>query len=234
MAEFSVIIPAYNEGKTIFQNLMIVSETMETGNLDFEIILVDDGSSDDTFDEAKRAANSSQKIKVVHYEHNAGKGTAFKKGFENSSGKDIALLDADLDFHPSQLLKMLNVLQQTGADIVIGSKYHTESKVNYPFLRRIMSKGYAFLVKLLFKMPFRDTQSGIKVFKREILGSVLPYMTKSKGYAFDVEILLAAYKQGAQINEYPVILNFVKNKQGFPLKMVLNLFTETLRVRLKS
>jgi len=125
-------------------------------------------------------------------------------------------------------------LQQTGADIVIGSKYHTESKVNYPFLRRIMSRGYAFLVKLLFKMPFRDTQSGIKVFKREILESVLPSMTRSKGYAFDVEILLAAYKQCAHIIEHPVVLNFVKNKQGFPLKMVLNLFAETIKIRFKS
>ncbi len=234
MTRLSVIIPAYNEGETIFQNLLTVSKTIRAANIDFEIILVDDGSSDNTFVEAKRASEYSKQIRIVHHEHNAGKGTAFKTGFQNSTGKYIALLDADLDFHPSQLLKMLNALQQANADIVIGSKYHRESKMNYPFLRRIMSKGYAFLVKLLFKMPFRDTQSGIKVFKREILESVLPSMLRSKGYAFDVEILLAAYKQGAHIIEHPVVLNFVKNKRGFPLKMVLNLFAETIKIRLKS
>jgi dolichol-phosphate mannosyltransferase len=234
MTEFSVIIPAYNEGETIFQNLMIVSETIRADNIDFEIILVDDGSFDNTFAEAKRASEHCREIRVIHYEHNAGKGTAFRTGFKNSSGKYIALLDADLDFHPSQLLKMLNALKRTGADIVMGSKYHPESKVNYPFLRRIMSKGYAFLVKLLFKMPFRDTQSGIKVFKREILGSVLSSMTKANGYAFDVEILVAAYKQNARIIEHPVVLNFVKNRRGFPVRMVLNLFAETIKIRFKS
>jgi hypothetical protein len=129
-------------------------------------------------------------------------------------------------------LDLGNYLQQTGSDIVIGSKYHPESKIDYPFLRKIMSQGYVFLVRLLFNMPFRDTQSGIKVFHREILESVLPFVN-SRGYAFDIEMMLTAYKKGARIIEHPVVLNFGKNK-AIPMKMIFNLFSETLKIRLKS
>jgi glycosyltransferase involved in cell wall biosynthesis len=229
MVELSVIIPVYNEGEIIFQNLMTLSEIMEAGNLDFEIIVVDDGSLDNTFDEVKRAAASSHKIKAVHYEHNAGKGNAFKTGFENSRGKYIALFDADLDYHPSELLKMYNSFRQTDTDIIIGSKYHPDSKIDYPFIRKIMSRGYAHFARLLFGMPFRDTQSGIKIFKREALKSVLPSLI-SKGFAFDLEILLAAYKAGLKITEHPVVLNFKLSKSGFPLTMAFNLLTETFKI----
>ncbi|MBN2654022.1 MAG: glycosyltransferase family 2 protein [Nitrospirae bacterium] len=226
----SIIMPAYNEGDVIFENLLKVDSVISKVMSDFEIIIVDDGSTDDTLKQAERAVQESGRIKIVHTDINYGKGNAFRSGVENSIGEYTALLDADLDLPPDQLLPMLNRLKEKRADIIIGSKYHEESRIKYPFTRKLMSRCYALLNKALFGMPLHDTQSGIKIFKRETLDNVLP-LVKTKGYAFDIEILVNAYEKGAAIVEYPVNLDFRSKKHSsMPLKMAFDILSDTFRV----
>lgn len=232
MRGISVIIPAFNEGHHIRRNLLLTAETMVQSGVTFEVILVDDGSTDNTSAEATEATRQHPAIRLISYAKNAGKGFAFKKGCGLSKYSEIALLDADLDYHPDHVLRLHQFLEQTGADIVIGSKHHPESVIHYPPLRLFLSKVFAFAVKILFCLPVRDTQSGIKLFKRSALAGILQN-SFSTGFAFDLELLATANTQGLIIRECPVQLKFHHGKHPLPLSMMTRLFRETIRIWLR-
>ena len=204
----SVIMPSYNEGAHIRKNVVETWETLEKVWGDsFEIIVVDDGSSDNTHAEALAASNMRSRVKVVHYADNRGKGGALKEGFSNAAGDYIVFLDADLDLHPSQIPALFKVMEESGAQVVIGSKHHPSSALKYPAHRRIISRVYATALKLLFKLPVRDTQTGIKIFKAEVLKRIFPKVVCAR-YAYDLEILANAHRLGYTIAETPIVLNF--------------------------
>ena len=139
-----------------------------------EIILVSDGSKDNTVSEARRASTDIDSIKVVEYSNNAGKGQALKSGFAHAKGELVAFLDADLDIHPRQIQTLFHIMDKTHADVVIGSKYHSASKVNTPKRRKLISLIYKIILFVLFRLPLRDTQAGLKLFKTEVLEKVFP------------------------------------------------------------
>lgn len=205
--KLSVIMPAYNEGHHIYNNLQETVKVFEEAGVEYEIILVSDGSIDNTCTESERAALHFPRIKVVDLSRNHGKGHAMKEGVSQASGEIIVLLDADLDLHPRQLDTLFAVMRKEQADVVIGSKRHPESKLDYPLQRRIISNIYAAILFLLFRLPLRDTQSGLKIYRREVLDKVFQIIL-SKRFAFDVEILANAHRQGYKIVESPLILEF--------------------------
>ncbi|MDX9714926.1 MAG: glycosyltransferase family 2 protein [Dissulfurispiraceae bacterium] len=228
--ELSIIMPAYNEGRVICDNLLEVDKVIGKDISDFEIVVVDDGSTDNTYEQAAQAAAGHGRIRLVRLNRNCGKGEAFKAGFSASSGAFVALLDADLDLPPGQLVPMLCRLKNENADIIIGSKYHPDARIRYPFTRKLMSRCYALLNRTLFGLSLSDTQSGIKIFKREVLDAVLP-LVKTSGYAFDIEILTTAFEKNALIMEHPVVLEYRSKKHSpMPLKMAKDLLADTLRV----
>ena len=205
--KISVIMPAYNEGDNIYHN---ISETVRVFNnlrSPYEIIVVDDGSRDNTYQEAQRAAEIYPTVLVKKNDDNQGKGSSLKYGFQLATGELIVFLDADLDLHPEQLDTLFQVMDQTGSDVVIGSKRHPHSQLNYPLDRKIISNIYALLLRLLFRLPLKDTQTGLKIYKTEVLRKIFPRIL-CKGYAFDVELLANAHGFGYKITEAPVILNF--------------------------
>jgi len=133
--------------------------------------------------------------------------------------------------HPRQIWTLYEVMQQTRADVVIGSKRHPESKLDYPLQRRFVSWGYFSLVHLLFGLPIHDTQTGIKLFRREVLEQVFPRM-QIKRFAHDLELLVGAHRFGYRIAEAPVTLTFRGGKMG-PLALLrasFNVWLDTLRV----
>ncbi|MCK5380559.1 MAG: glycosyltransferase family 2 protein [Candidatus Latescibacteria bacterium] len=205
--KISVIMPAYNEEKNIYANLIETEATFEKLGHDFEMILVDDGSTDKTFEEAQKAAGERKRIQVVPCAGNTGKGHALKVGFGYVTGEVVIFLDSDLDLHPSQVGTLLYIMQESEADVVIGSKRHPLSDIHYPRRRKMISKIYAVALGLLFRMPLRDTQVGLKVYKREVLDRVFPRIL-CKQFAFDVELLANAHHLGHKIVEAPIILNF--------------------------
>jgi glycosyltransferase involved in cell wall biosynthesis len=227
----SIVMPAYNEARHIVGNMRETIATMNELGVPFEIILVDDGSQDRTCEEAVRHLNGmGRNVKVARYRENAGKGNALMCGFNFATGDIIAFLDADMDLHPRQLPALFEVMQSRGADVVIGSKRHPRSDVNYPFVRKIWSSGYAFLVGLLFGLPLRDTQTGLKVFRAEVLRSVFPRIL-AKRFAFDVEVLVVAHHFGYKICDAPVTLRFKRGSFGrVNLTDVWNVFIDTLAI----
>lgn len=201
MVKLSVLIPAYNEGKKIRENLEYINKILNLLKLDYEIILINDGSKDNTLEESKKVKN----IDILTYNKNLGKGGALKYGFQNSKGNLICFLDADLELDPSLINSFIKIINKKEADVIVGSKRHPKSKINYSLKRKFLSYTYNKFVKLLFRLKVNDTQTGIKLFKREVLERVFPKVS-IKGYAFDLELLINADKY-YKIIEAPIILN---------------------------
>ncbi|MDQ6826652.1 MAG: glycosyltransferase [Candidatus Eremiobacteraeota bacterium] len=228
--KISVVMPAYNEAKHIVSNLIETVQTLHDCKYNFEVILVDDGSPDKTYLEAAKLLSSHpDRVRVVHYDENRGKGNALSCGTHFAAGKYVVFLDADMDLHPVQLPVLLEMMVSTNADIVIGSKRHPASKVNYPKFRILLSAVYYFFVRLLFKLPVRDTQTGLKVFKTEALKHVLPFVQAAR-FAFDIELLALAHKLGYKIAEAPVTLDFRRVISRIKLRDVYDVFVATLAI----
>jgi len=121
-------------------------------------------------------------------------------------GDYVAFIDSGMEIQPNGISMLLEHMEWYNADIMMGSKRHPASKVNYPFFRRVYSFGYHAIVKILFRIPVKDTQVGLKVFKRNVLEAVLPRLV-IKQYAFDIELLAVAYRLGfRRIYEAPVYI----------------------------
>jgi len=211
--KFTVVIPAYNEEGLIGQCVQETCRVMDTTAGDYEVIVVDDGSRDGTYVEARRAAEDLPQVRVVRCSENEGKGQALHRGFKYSDGEFVFFLDADLDIQPNQLWTLYNVMNETSADVVIGAKHHPESQLELPWHRRIVSAGYALLVRTLFDLPLHDTQTGIKLFRREVLQRVYP-RTRVGRFAFDLEMLVAATRFGYKVVEAPVKVTFQRGTRG--------------------
>ena len=206
----TVLMPAHEEGAGIYDNIRETLKVLEDGSRDYEIIVIDDGSSDNTYEEAARFAAANRCVKVIRSHTNLGKGYALRQGFGSSTGDLVVFIDADLDLHPSQLQVLFDYMRNEAADVVIGSKRHPESKLYYPFHRKVVSAVYFFLVKLMFRLPIHDTQTGLKLFKREVLETVFPQMLVKK-FAFDLELLMLAHRRRFKIAEAPVVVDYRPN-----------------------
>lgn len=207
--QLSVIIPAYNQEKTIISDVKRIVSVLNNLNLTYEVIIVDDGSKDNTYLIAKKL--KTHFVKVIRYDKNQGKGHAVKFGMMQAKGKIVGFIDAGMDIHTNGFAMLLNHMEWYNADVIVGSKLHPASKVNYPLQRKILSWGYRLLTRLLFGFKIRDTQVGIKFFKRDVVRNVLPRLLVKK-YAFDIEILAVSYRLGyKRIYEAPVEIDFNGN-----------------------
>ena len=226
----SVIMPAYNEGAHIFDTLREVVRTFRRAGADFEVILVDDGSPDGTYREALRFVSPEPgRVRVVTYDENLGKGNALMCGTWFARGDYIVFLDADLDLHPEQLPTLFAIMERSGADAVIGSKMHRDSEVDYPTLRRVYSFVYYSLVRLMFGLPIKDSQTGLKVFRAEVLQRVLPRILV-KRFAFDIEVLANAHRLGYRIVDGPVRVRFRRQSGRIRLLDAMNILRDTLAI----
>jgi Glycosyl transferase family 2 len=168
------------------------------------LIVVSDGSVDKTVECALAAGHPD--VRVLHYDRNLGKGYAVKLGLLAARAPYVGFIDSDLDLHPAELPRFHAAIRDKGLDAAIGSKRHPDSEVDYPWRRRVYSWLYQQLIRALFRLDVRDTQVGIKVFRRELVDAVVPHMLV-KRYAFDLELLAVARDAGfRRIDELPVRL----------------------------
>lgn len=224
----SVVVPAYNEAQDLSRTIEETVNILERCGLEHEVIVVDDGSEDGTYEKALSIAREHENVRAFGYKQNMGKGHALKHGFKFARGDLVLFLDADSDLPPSQIPKFLDYIGENEADVVIGSKRHPLSKVNFPLSRRILSQGYSLLTKLMFNLNVADTQVGIKLFQREVLEHVFPKVLV-KRYAFDLELLVNAARSGYRIAEAPIELNF-HYSSGIDFKGIWRIFLDTLAV----
>ena len=226
----SIVMPAYNLGRCIRGNVVAVARLFE-GRIPFEIVPVDDGSADDTAAEilAAKAELAAGVVRPVLLKSNGGKGAALAAGFAESRGAFILLLDGDLDLDPALVWRFFEIQQEKGADVVIGSKMHRESQIDYPWRRRVASVVYYGIVKMLIGLPVRDTQTGMKLFRREALGHAIERML-SKRFAFDLEVLAIAAENGCKIAEAPIKLDFHGKAGALTIANVKQVMTDTLAI----
>ena len=205
----SVVIPAYKQERTIVQDIKKISEALKELNIEYELIVVVDGIIDKTYQKISRLR--SKEIKVIAYKKNEGKGHALRYGMMQANGDVVGFIDAGMDIHTEGFTMLLNHMEWYDAQMIVGSKLHPVSKVNYPYYRTVLSWGYRLLTQVLFGFKVKDTQVGLKFFRREIIQDVFPRLLV-KRYAFDIEMLAVSYALGyTRIYEAPVKINFKKN-----------------------
>ncbi len=208
----SLIIPVFRQEKTIVKNLRYILSELDSLTVPFEVIVVVDGFVDRSLEEAKKI--KSPALIVIGYKSNHGKGYAVRYGMAKSRGNIVAFMDAGGDLGEEGLSMLLEHFRWYNADIIVGSKRHPASKVYYPWYRKIFSFGYQQVVKLLFGLNIRDSQVGLKLFRREVLEDVLPRLLV-KQFAFDIEILAVAHHLGyTRIFEAPVELDFASRSSS--------------------
>lgn len=232
----SVVIPAYKAEKFIEKSLQSIRDVLSQMRYDYEIICVVDGNVDNTEGNAKKFAKRYPNTHVVSYEKNAGKGNAVRYGMAKAKGTIIGFIDAGFEeLNPNGLSMLLEHFEWYDADIIVGSKRHPASKVVYPWQRRILSFGYQMFVRILFGIKIKDTQVGMKFFRRDVIETILPRLLVKK-FAFDIEMLSVAYYLGfKRIYEAPVELHIefggasVLTSKGF-LNHVFNMLWDTAAV----
>lgn len=222
--ELSVILPAYNESHVIEQTLDRVDNAVRHTGLNYEIVVVDDGSMDSTKRKVANYANNNGHVKVVGYKRNIGKGHAIKTGFQCAKGNSVIFIDSDLDIDPQLILRYFEALIH--GDIVIGSKWHPQSSVEIPLVRRVLSHAFNILARLLTGVRLRDTQTGLKAVRKKVLEKVFSRLTV-KRYAYDVELLAIANLYGLKVVELPVNMRM---KALFNTKDLWNMFVDLLGI----
>lgn len=202
----SVIVPAYRKSRTIRRDLSRIESVLKQIRYDYELICVVDGKVDRTFQNARKI--NSAKLKVVGYETNKGKGYAVRYGMARAKGDLVAFIDSGEEIDPNGLSLILEHMEWYNADIIVGSKRHPASQVSYPFKRKVISTLYQLFVFFFTGLNVRDTQAGLKIFRREVLERVLPRLMV-KRFAFDLELLTVARRLGfKRIFEAPIKLKY--------------------------
>jgi len=226
----SIIIPAYNEENRIGNSLKLILRYLSKQDYNFEIIVVDDGSSDRTIEKVKEI-DSSGKIKILKNEINKGKGYSIKKGMLEAMGEYQLFSDADLSTPIEELEKFWRYLDEDYV-IVIGSRALKDSilEVRQPFYREFMGRAFNFIVRVILGFKIKDTQCGFKIFKKEVAKHIFS-IQKIEGWSFDVEILYIASKLDYKIKEVPVRwINSPLSKVN-PLKDALKMFFDVSRLK---
>ena len=226
--KLSVIVPIYKQEKTIERDLRRIKGVLSKLRYSSELIGVIDGFVDDSFKNASKVPG----VKVVGYSINKGKGHAVRFGMAKSRGDIVAFIDSGMEIDPNGISMILEHMEWYNADIIIGSKRHPASQINYPLERRIISRIYQLFVRLFVGLNVTDTQLGLKVYKRAVLENILPRLIV-KRYAFDLEMLAVAYSLGyRRIFEAPIKVNynFGDLTHASTLKSMWRAFVDTLAV----
>ena len=213
---FSLVIPIYNGAATVEDNVHTVVHHFRERHADFELILVDDCSTDDTAVKLNNLQGLYPELRVLQNLKNQGKGNALKRGFLTSQGDFILFTDADLPYGTDGLDVLLDTLNR-GADVVIGSRVHPYSQYTmhsrhfpYIFFRHVLGRMLVAAANILFHLNVSDTQCGIKGCRRRV-GATVAAQVKSNRFAFDIEFLHVVRQAQWTIEEMPVNLTYAGN-----------------------
>ena len=226
----SLIVPVYKQEKTIVKDVKQIKQVLESIRYDHEIIVVFDGASDQSYKKVKQANIS--KVKTISYIKNQGKSHAIQLGMKKAVGDYVMFIDSGMEIDPNSISMLLEHMEWYNADIIVGSKRHPASQVNYTSSRRILSEGYYFVVKFLFGIKVRDTQAGIKIFKKKVLEKVLPKLVGKK-FTGDLEMLVVADTLGfKKIYEAPIKLDYSLDalSSAATISSIFNIMKDTLAI----
>ena len=229
----SVVIPAYNEEDRLGITLSRIHSYLNTKEYKYEVIVVDDGSSNNKTREIALTSSlkSAGSLKLLSNQKNKGKGFSVRKGIIAANGEYILFSDADLSTPIQELDKLLEYTK-TNYDIAIGSRSITGSdvRVHQPFYREYMGRFFNKLVQLFALRGIVDTQCGFKLFKGKIARDIAAQM-KIDGFAFDVEMLYIAARKGYGVKEVPVVWINSPESRVDPIKDSLKMFLDVLSIK---
>ena len=226
----SVVIPAYNESRRIPLTLIDIDKHLSTVNYSYEIIVVNDGSTDDTAQVVERFMKMIPNLRLVGYDKNIGKGNAVRVGMLEAKGKYRLFMDADNSTSVDQFENMIKYFEE-GYDVVICSRSHKESKLTpaQGGLRSLLGKGGNLFIQILVLPGIWDTQCGFKAFSDTAAEKVFK-LQRISGWGFDVEILALAKRLGYKIKQIPVVwVNDTDSRVG--ASAYVSTLVETLRIR---
>ncbi|MGE0527840.1 MAG: glycosyltransferase family 2 protein, partial [Bdellovibrionales bacterium] len=181
-AKLSVIVPLFNEATRLSENLNLLVQEVESYFPDFEVLIISDGSTDGT--ESKLLTFKHPRLQVLLFKENTGKGNAIRTGFQKATGDFILFIDGGMEIHPKEIRIFMGLMSLYGSDIVIGSKRHPQSRIEYPWYRRLLSWIFQMFVRVVFRINVTDTQVGIKLFRKEVVQAILPHLELNR-YGFD-------------------------------------------------
>lgn len=227
----SVVVPFYNASDLVPEVVRRLKSALKKITTDYEIILVNDGSSDNTLEYLKKEAECDSRIRLITYEKNMGKGYAVRYGIGKSFGTYVVYIDGDLDILPDSLDDYINSLHRS--DVAVASRRHPLSRANLPASRKLLSKAFNLLVRVMTGISLSDTQVGLKAGRGVLLRAIFGIMTVNR-YAFDVEFLAIASRLGLRIVEMPIQASTDKQfRFRQVLKMLKDLILITYRLRMR-
>ncbi len=228
--EISIVIPAFNEALRLPTTLDRVQRYLATAGLTAEVIVVDDGSRDDTAEVVQRYAQRWPQLKLVAAERNAGKGAAVRLGMAAARGRYRVFSDADLSVPIDDMEKLLRPLH-AGAGVAIASRGLRDSQVelHQPWYRETMGKIFNRLVRIFVLGGVHDTQCGFKAFTAEVADRVFPVL-QTRGFGFDVEVLYRAQRAGYKIVEVPTRWINSPQSRVHPIRHSAAMFLELLAI----
>ena len=231
--KFSLIIPAHNEESRIGKTL---KDYLDYFAKETEVIVVLNACQDETLAVVKEKQKKFPNIRIIDIKEAIGKGGAVRAGFRQAGGDLIGFVDADGATSPEEYNKLIQSMA-AGADGAIASRYIAGAKAKRTHLRNIIGLTFHFLQKILFWLPYRDTQCGAKVFRKELIKRILPEL-KVNNMVFDIEILVWLKKYGYKIKEVPTVWEEKESSAllGSPLKLFrnsLNMLITLIKLRLR-
>ena len=227
----SVVIPAYNEEERLGKTLKRVLSYLEKKKYDYEVIVVDDGSKDNTVGVAKSFAG--KKLRLLKNTKNMGKGASVRKGMLAAKKKFALFSDSDLSTPIEELEDFMKLRKKY--DVIIGSRALKQSKIRtkQPFYRVLMGKIFNLLVNIIVVWGVKDTQCGFKLFSRQASQKIFKKQTFN-GFSFDVEVLFIAKKLGYKIKEMPIVWINSPDTTVSALKDSVMMFVDLLRIRFNA
>ena len=227
----SIVIPTYNEKNSISDTLKRISEYLTNKNYEYEIIVVDDGSTDDTVNIVRHFSELNKNIKIIRNEINRGKGYTVKRGMMNAKGHYVIFSDADLSTPIEEVEKLLPYLKQ-GYDIAIGSRALKESdiQIHQPWYREYMGKFFNVIVRSLMLSKFHDTQCGFKCFRGDVARTLFAQQTINH-FSFDVEVLFLAIRYNYTVKEIPIQWFNEPNTRVDAIKDSSKMLKDLLKIR---
>ena len=230
----SIVVPCYNEEQRLPRTIEQVERYLDDKNLDYELILVDDGSTDGTRLIMDAAAKRNQFVRLEALPQNRGKGRALAEGVASARGSEILVTDADLST-PIEELEKLQAQLDRGAGVAIASRALRASRVevSQPIYRVLMGKVFNLLVQAVLLPGIWDTQCGFKLFRADVAHDAFGRLT-TDGFGYDPEVLYRAKQLGVKIAEVPVVWRNSAPTKVSPIKSSIDMFKHVVRVRFRS
>jgi len=233
--KLTIVIPAFNEAKKIEDTVNEVTGYLNEKGHSYELIIVDDGSEDDTLDIIKRykTLNSNGSIKILENNPNRGKGCAVRKGITEATGEYILFMDADNSTRIFELEKMLPCFED-GYDVIIGSRrlknIPDDIVISQPSYRHILGEIYIYISRLFFKISVRDYNCGFKIFKSDVAKKIFSKQ-RMDDWSFDLEILFLVEKYNFRIKELPVNWKHCKGSKVRPILDGIKSFVSLFKIK---